>query len=480
MGFMDIFKRKNKMQSLPAARNVTNDRKTAETEDEKDKKKDENKIRVFSQRYGNDTEYSIEMLSDEGNGNIYIGKMYVRTDIENQKGDMNFKEIVNEIKTAVDTMEMARNGEELEKAKKNIKAKLKNLSTKNVQFKLDKNIIAYIDDYSIKEEKIEYEKIDKLVDVVKEMSAPEIIKLGEQLSNRVNTLETIRTPEDAYKHKDSLISYMKEKEDVPENPIIDANSKSIGEGKPLDEATVLSIAKEMEQIKNEDGALYSAYLKLEEKRVLKQIRKVITNYNLSGSNVDMTEVREANQAMRYIKGEIDTTKGGFSPEILEYIIRTIKEEDIGSYTKNYKKSDSKLYDKVKNEMNIKAKDKEEILEFLSARMECLGQLHYKGKDGKTRTGRKTLRKFIEDTNFKDEDDRETKEFLYIIAQIEKEHIKTECVPAVEKYNSSREEKTKETRDSSFKESLHYDIGNRQTRNINNMNKSQNSRIEPEK
>ena len=77
----------------------------------------------------------------------------------------------------------------------------------------------------------------------------------------------------------------------------------------------------MEQIKNEDGALYSAYLKLEEKRVLKQIRKVITNYNLSGSNVDMTEVREANQAMRYIKGEIDTTKGGFSPEILEYIIR---------------------------------------------------------------------------------------------------------------------------------------------------------------
>lgn len=58
--------------------------------------------------------------------------------------------------------------------------------------------------------------------------------------------------------------------------------------------------------------------------------------------------------MRYIKGEIDTTKGGFSPEILEYIIRTIKEEDIGSYTKNYKKSDSKLYDKVKNEMNNKS------------------------------------------------------------------------------------------------------------------------------
>ena len=210
MGFMDIFKRKNKMQSLPAARNVDNYRKNSKVEDDT-KKKDENKIRVFSQRYGNDTEYSIEMLSDEGNGNIYIGKMYVRTDIENQKGDMNFKEIVNEIETAVDTMEMARNGEELEKAKKNIKAKLKNLSTKNVQFKLDKNIIDYIDDYSIKEEKIEYEKIDKLVDVVKEMSAPEIIKLGEQLSNRVNTLETIRTPEDAYKHKDSLISYMKSK-----------------------------------------------------------------------------------------------------------------------------------------------------------------------------------------------------------------------------------------------------------------------------
>ena len=480
MGFMDIFKRKNKMQSLPAARNVTSDRKTAETEDEKDKKKDENKIRVFSQRYGNDTEYSIEMLSGKGNGNIYIGKMYVRTDIENQKGDMNFKEIVNEIKTAVDKMETARNAEELEMAKNYIKDKLGNLSTKNVQFKLDENIISYIDGYSIKEEKIEYEKIDKLVDVVKEMSASEIIKLGEQLSNRVDTLETIKTPEDAYKHKDSLISYMKRKENVPENPIIDANSQSMGEGKPLDETTVLSIAKEMEQIKNEDGALYSAYLKLEEKRVLKKIRKVITDYNLSGPRVDMTEVRETNQAMRYIKGEIDTTKGGFSPEILEYIIRTIKEEDIGAYTRNYKQSDSELYDKVKNEMSIQGKDKEEILDFLSARMECLGQLHYKGKDGKTRTGKRTLRKFVEDTDFKDKDDRETKEFLYIIAQIEKEHIKTECIPAIEEYNSSREEKTKDTRNSSFKESLHYDIGNRQTRSINNINKSQNSRTEPEK
>lgn len=124
----------------------------------------------------------------------------------------------------------------------------------------------------------------------------------------------------------------------------------------------------------------------------------------------MTEVREANQAMRYIKGEIDTTKGGFSPEILEYIIRTIKEEDIGSYTKNYKKSDSKLYDKVKKEMNIKAKDKEEILEFLSARMECLGRLHYKGKDGQTRTGRKTLRKFIEDKNNIDKSRKSRTEF----------------------------------------------------------------------
>ena len=131
-------------------------------------------------------------------------------------------------------------------------------------------------------------------------------------------------------------------------------------------------------------------------------------------------------------------------------------------------------------MNIQGKDKEEILDFLSARMECLGQLHYKGKDGKTRTGRRTLRKFVEDTDFKDKDDRETKEFLYIIAQIEKEHIKTECIPAIEEYKSSREETTKDTRNSSFKESLHYDIGNRQTRSINNINKSQNSRTEPEK
>lgn len=61
-------------------------------------------------------------------------------------------------------------------------------------------------------------------------------------------------------------------------------------------------------------------------------------------------------------------------------------------------------------MNIKAKDKEEILEFLSARMECLGQLHYKGKDGQTRTGRKTLRKFIEDKNNIDKSRKSRTEF----------------------------------------------------------------------
>ena len=73
---------------------------------------------------------------------------------------MNFKEIVNEIRNAVDTMEKARNEEQLEKAKKNKKGKLGDLSTKNFQFKLDKNINAYIDDNS----KLKVTLWDKTID----------------------------------------------------------------------------------------------------------------------------------------------------------------------------------------------------------------------------------------------------------------------------------------------------------------------------
>ena len=51
---------------------------------------------------------------------------------------------------------------------------------------------------------------------------------------------------------------------------------------------------------------------------------------------------------------------------------------------------------------------------------------------------------------------------------------------LEEIQKIREEKRKDARNSSLKEILHYDIGNRQTRNINKRNKSQNSRIEPEK
>lgn len=477
MGLMDIFKRKDKVKSLPEARNISNFDKKENNDVEKNK--EETKIRVFSRRVGNDTEYSIEMISDKGN--INIGNMFVKTDIENQKDDMSFKEIVREIEMAINKMKTAKNVEELGIAKQYIKEKLENLSTKNVQFQLDRNVVGYIDNYNIKEEKIEYGKIDRLVETVRDMSPAEIIRLGEQLSNRVDELDSIKTPEDAYRNKDSLITYMKEKEKVPENPVIDANIQSIQEGKQLDESTVLSIAKEMEQIKNEDGALYSAYLKLEEKRVLKQIQKVITEYNLSTSYTDIAEIRETNKVIRHIKGQIDTTKGGFSPEILDYIIKTIKEEDIASYTINCKKGDSELYNKVKNEMNIERRDKESILDFLSARMECLGQLNYKGKEGKTKTGNSTLREFIENTNFKDKDDREIKEFLYIIAQIEKEHIKTECMPAIEKYNkTASKEKTKDTKNDSFKNSLHYDVRNGEQRKMNNATMSIDSKSEIEK
>ena len=174
MGFMDIFKRKSKVKSLPSATRIDENREKLSDAQKKDKDKKEikNEIKVFSQKIGSDTEYAIKMGSD--NGNINVGKMYIKTDKENPKESTNFKEIVREIDEAINQVKVARDKENLETAKQLAKNKLDNLSAKNIQFCLDESVVDYIDEYDI-EEKVEYGKIDKLVDVVKDMSASEII-----------------------------------------------------------------------------------------------------------------------------------------------------------------------------------------------------------------------------------------------------------------------------------------------------------------
>lgn len=440
MGLLDIFKR-NKPKAIEAPK-----------EWESKEEFHEGKIRVFSKKLGSNIEYSVKM--DSYKGNINVGKFYKQSSTDYESNAKTLKEITREIKGIIDSVITSKEGKSLELAKQSAMAKLESMDLSYFNFEVGEDIIKYIETYEVPES-INYGAIDRLVGEVNldNMSITEIIKLGEQLSGRLETLDAIKTIDDVDEHKDAIIEYMKGKENIVENPIVDANIQSLEEGEKLDEPTLIKIAQNMEQIDNEDGVLYSAYLKLEEKRVLKQIIKVVSSYNLSKNASNIAEARKTNLSIFHMRKQINSIKGGFSPEILEYIISSMKQDDIKTYMDNYRAEDEELYKKVKDEFDIPEQDKKQILDFLSARIGCLGQLYYKGN--KNIGNRTTLREFVENTTFKDPEDTESKEFLYSIAEIAREQIRTEYIPTLNKYRG-RENNTKQ-KQTSFKERVHYSV-----------------------
>lgn len=411
MGFMDIFRKKSKVRALLDA--PQNSDVKVEV--------NEGKVKVFPKRNGKDIEYDIKMESVKGN--INIGTFYNRTNTENKS----FKDIVGDIQGIIDAVQTAKRGEELEMAKQLANEKLQAISAHYI--KLEEDIVKYIEEYEPKN--IEYSTLDKfpkVIDVTK-MTAEEIIEYGEQLSGRLNKLDSIKTPDDAYEDRVALIGYMKEKEDM------------------------IQVAKNMEQSNdNEDGVLYAAYLKLQEKRILKRIRDVMSKYIYNSDIQTVNEGINVNKSVKHIDEEMKNINGGLSSNMLGFIIKSLKEEDKESYEKKYKDKDIELCHLIQSEYDLEEEDKKEILKFLSTRIRCSGQLYLKsGSD----VQENSFRNYVANTSFKDKDDNETKEFLYLIAQIEKENIKTVCKPIVDMHD----EKSKKTnkKDSSFKDGLHYAI-----------------------
>jgi len=68
-----------------------------------------------------------------------------------------------------------------------------------------------------------------------------------------------------------LIALLPKEEDLSEN-----NPEQGNNFKKVD--TILDCAKALELVQNEDGLLYSSYLKLEENRIIAQIQKDISTY----------------------------------------------------------------------------------------------------------------------------------------------------------------------------------------------------------
>lgn len=155
--------------------------------------------------------------------------------------------------------------------------------------------------------------------------------------------------------------------------------------------------------------------------------------------------------------ELKDIQKGFSSQILGYIIdekdeKTSEEKveveraedeklDIETYIEKIRKNDLLLTRMITSKFpDMENKDK--ILSFFHSRIASLGQLSNKKEN--------TLREFIETTDFKDEDNAETKQFLLLASQIEKVYIKSQCKDLLQ---ISNERKTASM--NAFKENIAY-------------------------
>ena len=115
--------------------------------------------------------------------------------------------------------------------------------------------------------------------------------------------------------------------------------------------------------------------------------------------------------------------------ITEYMFNCLR----GNNISNYITSDIKQDIRLKYFLTINPVPNADIaLNYLNSRISCLGQVidiqnyseHHKGQ---------TLRSFIETTKYKDKDYTDSKNFLYIISQIEKNYIISNYQPLIQEF-----------------------------------------------
>lgn len=412
------------------------------------------KVKVFSSRKGSSLVYSIEIFDRDQS--VQIAKIVTE---EQNKKDVNLKQIVKEMENAIQPLSEVTNPYTLEKIKKVVMEKLEAIVKVNSNLSLNEYGKKYINEYQ-PQSFFDYGELDKLprkIDTSR-MSPEDLYRYGMQLEKRLNMLDNIKTSEDAYKDKENLVYYMRQQENVPINPIIDVNLEYAKEGKQLDEELVIKIAKKMEKFKNEDGSLYSVYLKIEEKRIWKQIEKQLIEYvgNLKYAE-EISDIGKISYLMEELnKYELQDVSGGFTHDILTYMIDEIGDRDVEDYTRNIKPKDFKLATFINSKPDIPKRA--DMIKFLYARMGSIGQLSCKTFSN-DKNDKQTLREFIINTDFKHEDATESKQFLLLVAQIEKDYIQREYGKIIDFFK----EKEEKEGNKSFKERM--EIGYTPTANL---------------
>lgn len=233
--------------------------------------------------------------------------------------------------------------------------------------------------------------------------------------------------------KNSIAAFMKSRE---ESSPIDKMLSVLGDNTDYSELPViLKYAKALETQPNEDGLLYSAYLKLEETRVIQQIQQEISEHQKSFdiSDVNYAAAQEQINYLESLKTKpypnatSQTSLDKFG--VIDFMIKTIQGISLEDYISSGIKNDVSLRTYLKS---CPIEHQSEAISYVGSRMTCLGQVsNIPDDDRKSRYP--TLRRFIETTDCKIPEDTASKEFLLVMAQTEKDYILKNYAPILEAY-----------------------------------------------
>lgn len=402
---------------------IEEDAPESEQESKKDKKP---VLKVFAEQ---DEGYTVKLVDDKG-------KMIPICIIKEKHEHINLREIVERTSRLIVSTQNVSDENNVKKQQEYIKDEMDFLHRR---YRLDftEEMDKMVNDMNLANKEIDYQKLinslPKSVDVSK-LSHEQIMQYGKMLSQRLNVLDSIGTPEDAYSQKDSLERFMKSQEkETARGAIVTANLENIENGEQaLDVQTIVALAKKMETISNEDGLLYATYLKLEENRIIRRLQKDIVTYRTELQNIpeNVTACQMSDDLAQYLDSIITNASDGEREDIITYMIDTLQGRGIENYAKNCLQHDTRLKVFLKH---TPIKNQELALEYASTRIACFGQVVGIASPEQDMEKIKNLRSFIETTDYKDEDNTETKKFLYTIAQIERDYIRSNYSPILHEF-----------------------------------------------
>ena len=287
-------------------------------------------------------------------------------------------------------------------------------------------------DVYVPQERLDYRRLDKTIPRtidIGAMTGGQIQGIGQSLNRRMKVLSNIKTPEQAYSDREGLVDFMKSQEvEDPLGLIVAANIQTMSDPRRynLDLDTIIACAEQVSELNNEDNLLYSSYLKLEENRILRRIQKQLLAYKK-----EHDEDEKVDELIEYMdEAQLQADEDSNLTSIFEYMIDIRAQQSIPEYAKKHVKKDIRLKKFV---VEKELPEAEQILQYLNARMASFGQVTKPTKEEKRNARIPSLREFIETTEYKEPEDRQTKSFLMMVANLEKDFIQRNYALILERY-----------------------------------------------